>query len=53
MQFYSQHLRKRSNLLNSDNVLFSRICKYAVYNSDTNMGENMRYFMYKYCIENE
>ena len=36
------------NLLNSDNVLFSRICKYSVYNSDTTMGENMRYFMYKY-----
>ena len=38
------------NLLNSDNVLFGRICKYSVYNSDTTMGENMRYFMYKYNL---
>ena len=38
------------NLLNSDNVLFSRICKYSVYNSDTTMDENMRYFMYKYNL---
>ena len=35
-------------LFNSDNVLFSRICGYSVYNSDTTMGENIRYFMYKY-----
>ena len=38
------------NLFNSDNVLFSRICRYSVYNSDTAMGENIRYFMYKYNI---
>ena len=38
------------NLFNSDNVLFSRICRYPVYNSDTTMGENIRYFMYKYNI---
>ena len=55
MQFYSQYFRKKCvkflwNLLNSDNVLFSRICKYSVYNSDTTMGENMRYFMYKYNL---
>ena len=55
MQFYSQYFRKKCvkflwNLLNSDNVLFSRICKYFVYNSDTTMGENMRYFMYKYNL---
>ena len=27
------------NLFNSDNVLFSRICRYSVCNSDTTMGE--------------
>ena len=48
-------LEKRSakflwNLFNSDNVLFSRICRYSVYNSDTTMGENIRYFMYKHNI---
>ena len=37
-------------LFNSENVLFSRICRYSVYNSDTTMGENIRYFMYKYNI---
>ena len=38
------------NLLNSENVLFGRICRYSVYDSDTTMGENMRYFMYKYNL---
>ena len=38
------------NLLNSDNVVFSRICKYSFYNSNTTIGENMRYFMYKYNL---
>ena len=37
-------------LFNSENVLFSRICRYSVYNNDTTMGENIRYFMYKYNI---
>ena len=34
----------------SDNVLFSKICRYSVYNSNTTIGENIRYFMYKYII---
>ena len=38
------------NLFNSDNVLFSRICRYSVYNSDTTMGITIRYFMYTYNI---
>ena len=38
------------NLFNSDNVLFSRIIKYSIHNSDTTIGENVRYFMYKYKI---
>ena len=35
------------NLLNSDNVLFRRICRYSLHNSNTTMGENIRYFTYK------
>ena len=35
------------NLFNSDNVLFSRIIRYSMHNSDTTIGENVRYFMYK------
>ena len=38
------------NSFNSDNVLFSRIIRYSMHNSDTTIGENVRYFMYKYKI---
>ena len=38
------------NLFNSDNVLFSRIIRYSSHNSDTIIGKNVRYFMYKYKI---
>ena len=38
------------NLLNSDNVLFRRICRYSIHNSNTTMRENIRYFTYKYNI---
>ena len=38
------------NLFNRDNVLFSRIIRYSMHNSDTTIGENVRYFMYKYKI---
>ena len=38
------------NLFNSDNVLFSRIIRYSMHNSHTTIGENVRYFMYKYKI---
>ena len=37
-------------IFNSDNVLFSRIIRYSMHNSDTIIGENVRYFMYKYKI---
>ena len=30
--------------------MFNRICKYSFYNSNTTIGENMRYFMYKYNL---
>ena len=32
------------NLLNSDNVLFRRICRYSIHNSNTTMDVNIRYF---------
>ena len=38
------------NLFNSENVLFRRIIRYSMHNSDTTIGENVRYFMYKYKI---
>ena len=38
------------NLLNSENVLFSRICKYSMCNTDSTIGENIRYFVYKYDL---
>ena len=38
------------NLFNSENILFRRIIRYSMHNSDTTIGENVRYFMYKYKI---
>ena len=35
------------NLFNSDNVLFRRIIRYSMLNSDTTIGENVRYFIFK------
>ena len=37
-------------LLNSENVLFSRICKFSMCNTDSTIGENIRYFVYKYDL---
>ena len=38
------------DLLNSENVLISRICKYSMCNTDSTIGENIRYFIYKYDL---
>ena len=38
------------NLFNGENVLFRRIIRYSMHNSDTTIGENVRNFMYKYKI---
>ena len=38
------------NLFNDDNLLFRRIIRYSIHNSDTTIGENVRYCMYKYKI---
>ena len=38
------------NLLNSENVLFSRICKYSICNTDSIIGKNIRYFICKYDL---
>ena len=37
-------------LFNSDNVLFIRIIRHSIHNSDTTIGENVRCFNYKYKI---
>ena len=36
------------NIINSEHSLHSRIALYSLYNGDTTLGENIRYFMYKY-----
>lgn len=36
------------NLINSNYLLHSKIAKYSLSNCDTKIGENIRYFMYKY-----
>ena len=38
------------NLLNSENVFFSRICKYSMFNTDSTIGENLKYFIYLYDL---
>ena len=45
-------LAKRSivfiwNLINSQNQLYTQIVKYSLYNCNTIIGENVRYFMNK------
>ena len=36
------------NIINSEHSLHSRIALYSLYNGDTTVDENIRYFMYKY-----
>ena len=48
-------LEKRSiryiwNLINGENKLYGNIVKLSLYNNSTTLGENIRYFMYKYKI---
>ena len=48
-------LEKRSikyiwNLMNGENKLYGSIVKLSLYNNSTTLGENIRYFMYKYKI---
>ena len=38
------------NLLNSNNILFNRTVKHSLSMSSTTLGENIRYFMFKYGI---
>ena len=50
-------LEKRSikyiwNLINGENKLYGSIVKLSLYNNSTTLGENIRYFMYKYKIYN-
>ena len=36
------------NIINSEQSLHSRIAMYSLYNGDTTLHENIRYFMHKY-----
>ena len=38
------------NLMNSDTILFDRTGKHSLSLSSTTLGENIRYFMFKYGI---
>ena len=38
------------NLINSENNVYRQITQYSLYNCTTTIGENIRYFMYKYRI---
>ena len=38
------------NLMNSDTILFDRTVKHSLSMSSTTLGENIRYFMFKYGI---
>ena len=37
-------------LINNEHDLYNTIVKYSLYNNSTTIGENIRYFMYKYKI---
>ena len=36
--------------MNSDHILFNNIIKFLLFNMPTTIGENVKYFMYKYNI---
>ena len=37
-------------LMNSEHILFNNIIKFSLFNMSTTIGENIKYFMYKYNI---
>ena len=37
-------------LMNSEHILFNRIIKFSLTNMSTTIGENIKYFMYKYNV---
>ena len=37
-------------MLNSEYELYNKIVKYSIHNSNNTLGENVRYFMYKYSL---
>ena len=37
-------------MLNSEYELYDKIVKYSMHNTNTTLGENVRYFMYKYNL---
>ena len=41
------------NLMNSDIILFDRTVKHSLSMSSTTLGENIRYFMFKYIYMSE
>ena len=45
-------IKYKWNLINGENKLYGSIVKLSLYNNSTTLGENIRYFMYKYKIYN-
>ena len=41
-------IKQSWKMLNSEYVLYNEILKYSMHNANTILGENVRYFMYKY-----
>ena len=37
-------------MLNSEYELYNKIVKYSMHNANSTLGENVRYFMYKYNL---
>ena len=37
-------------MLNSEYELYNKIVKYSMHNENSTLGENVRYFMYKYNL---
>ena len=37
-------------MLNNEYELYNKIVKYSMHNSNSTLGENVRYFMYKYNL---
>ena len=37
-------------LMNSEHILFNNVIKFSLFNMFTTIGENIKYFMYKYNV---
>ena len=48
--YWKRCLKQSWKMLNSEYELYNKIVKYSMHNANSTLGENVRYFMYKYNL---